>query len=70
VQPGSQGAVLPICREQGFLADLKREGYTREMLILLNEIQRLAFFAVFCVARFNADGRLDDRNERQNFGGR
>ena len=25
---GSQGAVLPICGEQEFLADLKREGYT------------------------------------------
>jgi hypothetical protein len=49
---GSQGAVL--CGEQEFLADLKREGYTCEMLILPNRIRRLAFFAVFCVAWFNA----------------
>jgi hypothetical protein len=51
---GSQGAVLPICGEQQFLVDLKREGYTCEMLILPNRIRRLAFFAVFCVAWFNA----------------
>jgi PAS domain S-box-containing protein len=45
--------VLPICGEQEFLADLKREGYTCEMLILPNQIQRLALFAVFYVAWFN-----------------
>jgi len=50
---GSQGAGLPICGEQEFLAELKREGYTCEMLILPNRIQRLAFFAMFCVAWFN-----------------
>jgi hypothetical protein len=37
---------------------------------LLKPIQRLAFFACVCVAWFNANGRLGDRNERQNFGGR
>jgi hypothetical protein len=36
---GSQGAVLQICGEQEFLADLKREGYACEMLILPNRIQ-------------------------------
>jgi hypothetical protein len=38
------------------------------MLIVLNQMQRLAFFAVFYVAWFNADGRLGDRKERQKFG--
>jgi hypothetical protein len=66
-----QGAALTIFGEQEFLADLKRgEGYTCEMLIVLNQMQRLAFFAVFYVAWFNADGRLGDRKERQKFGGR
>jgi hypothetical protein len=51
---GSQGVVLPICGEQKFLADLKREGYTCEMPILPNRIRRLPFFAVFCVAWFDA----------------
>ena len=46
--------MLPICGEQEFLADLKREGYTCDLLILLNRMRRLAFFAVFCVAWFNA----------------
>jgi hypothetical protein len=45
--------LLPICGEEKFLADQKREGYTCEMAILPNRIQRLAFFAVFCVAWFN-----------------
>jgi PAS domain S-box-containing protein len=49
-----EAAVLPICAEQEFLAELKREGYTCDMLILSNRIQRLTFFGVFCVAWFNA----------------
>src|SRR4029077_6903281 len=35
------------------MADLKREGYTREMLILPHGIQRLTLFAVLYVAWFN-----------------
>jgi hypothetical protein len=45
--------LLPICAEQKFLADLKREGYTCEMPMLVNRIRRLAFCTVFCVAWFN-----------------
>ncbi len=57
----SQGAVLPTCDEQEFLAELKREGYTCDMLILSNRIQRLTFFAVFSVGWFNvAFSRADD----------
>jgi signal transduction histidine kinase/ABC-type uncharacterized transport system substrate-binding protein len=51
---GSQGAVLPICGEQVFLADLEREGYACTMLIPPNRIRRLAVFVLFCVAWFNA----------------
>ena len=41
MQPAGQGAVLPICGEQKFLADLKREGYTCETLNLPKRIQRV-----------------------------
>jgi hypothetical protein len=53
--------VLPTCDEQEFLAELKREGYTCDMLILSNRIQRLTFFAVFSVGWFNvALSRADE----------
>jgi hypothetical protein len=53
--------VLPPCDEQEFLAELKREGYTCDMLILSNRIQRLTFFAVFSVGWFNvALSRADE----------
>ena len=42
--------MLPICGALVFSVDPKSE----RMLILLNRIQRLAFFGVFCVAWFNA----------------
>ena len=42
-----------MCGEQEFLADLKREGHTCEIPIMLNRIRRLAFFALFCIGWFN-----------------
>jgi PAS domain-containing protein len=46
------GAVLPICGEQGFPADLNETKRTG-MPILLNRVRLLAFIAVFCVAWLN-----------------
>jgi len=38
---GRKAIVLPICGEQKFRADLKREGYTCETLNLPKRIQRV-----------------------------
>ncbi len=43
-------SALAICGELVFSAEPRSE----RMLILLNRIQQLAFFAVFCVAWFDA----------------
>jgi hypothetical protein len=52
---GWQGAVLPICGEQGFQADLNETRSIRPgMSILLNQIRLLAVIAVFSVVWFNA----------------
>ena len=49
-----RGAVLPICGEQGFPANLTRLNDTPGMPVLLNRIRLLVFIAVFCAACHNA----------------